>query len=266
MSISDIIKETSEKSKNKNLAGDTIMHGVVVGIVVENGSRDFAGMVRVKIPTRDKNKNVLQWMKVVSTMGGKAWGSYVIPEIGDQVLVAFEEGNINNAYVIGSIYKNNSSTVGKYYTDENYKKVFKTKGGNRIEIDDTDDKQSISLVTKNGHTVSMDDASSTITISDKDKGNMMRIDTRLGFIDIKTGNKIAIEVNGAKFEMIGGLGMVNLNCVSFNVNAAQSISLAAGGGISVTAMGAMQLKAVGATALTSEAVMQLKGTLIKLGI
>ena len=68
MSITDIFEETSKKYMNKSLVGDTIVQGVMVGIVVENNNKQFPGMVRVQIPTRDKDKNILQWMKDIKKL------------------------------------------------------------------------------------------------------------------------------------------------------------------------------------------------------
>ena len=94
MSISDILIENSKKMLNKSLTGDTVVPGLMLGIVKENNNNKFPGRVRVQIPTRDNDKNILQWMKVCVLYAGPKYGLYWIPEIGDQVLVGFVNGNI----------------------------------------------------------------------------------------------------------------------------------------------------------------------------
>ena len=225
MSITDIFEETSKKYMNKSLVGDTIVQGVMVGIVVENNNKQFPGMVRVQIPTRDKDKNILQWMKVISFMGGKTWGMYCIPEIDDEVVIVFENGNINNAYVIGTIFKSDSQMLSDNYTDENYKKVLLTKGKNTIAIDDEADKQKINIQTNKGHTFSLDDEKNLISVKDKDGKNSIEIDTEKGTINVKADSKLVVDINGVKVEMIGDSKKISVNCDTITVKANQQVSV-----------------------------------------
>ena len=113
MSIYDIIGEISEKQATKTETGDARIYGVVVGIVAKNYDKDMPGRVCVTIPTRDSSKNELQWARQALPSSGSDWGYYFVPEVGDQVLLAFEGGNIEKPYVIGCLPKENSKLVSK---------------------------------------------------------------------------------------------------------------------------------------------------------
>lgn len=225
MSIADILQENSEKHMHKNMVGDTIVQGVMVGIVAENNNEEYPGMVRVQIPTRDKNKNVLQWMKVINLLSGKNWGSYIVPEVGEQVVVAFENGNINNAYVIGSIYKSNSEIPNNNYTRDNNKKLFLTKGGNQVFFDDEADKQKISICTKNKQTIVLDDEKKLISINDKDNKNIVKIDTENGVIELGAEKELKICVNDVKAAIDGESGKISIDCNELNIDAKNSVTI-----------------------------------------
>ena len=262
MSITDILQETSKKYLNKSMVGDTVIHGVMIGVVVENNNKKFPGMVKVKIPTRDNKRNTLQWMKVVSIMGGKNWGSYCIPEINDEVLIAFENGNINNAYVIGSIFKNDSQLLTDSYTDENYKKVFLTKGKNQISVNDEQDKQSICIKTNNGHCVCLDDEKNLISLIHEKSKNFVKINTENGTIEVNAQSKLTIKINGIKLELIGDSGKVSLNCDSLNIQASQNISID-GQAVKIKST-SLDMSASTSAKLAADGITQIKGT-VKLG-
>ena len=103
MSLYDIIGEISEKQVTKTSTGDARISGVMVGIVAKNYDKDMPGRVCVTIPTRDKEANELQWARTAQPSSGTTWGHYFLPEVGDQVLLAFEGGNIEKPYIIGCI-------------------------------------------------------------------------------------------------------------------------------------------------------------------
>ena len=44
------------------------------------------------------------WARIATLMAGKERGTYFIPEVGDEVLVAFEHGDIHYPYIIGSLW------------------------------------------------------------------------------------------------------------------------------------------------------------------
>ena len=124
MGLFDIIDQIAESQITKTETGDNRIFGVMVGTVAKNYDKDMPGRVCVTIPVRDKEANVLQWARVAMPSHGKKWGSYFQPEIGDQVLLAFEQGNIEKPYVIGCVAKDTNIFL-KSAADSNnqYKKI-----------------------------------------------------------------------------------------------------------------------------------------------
>ena len=264
MSITEILQESAVKQVNKSSTGDPIINGVVIGTVRENNSDEFPGMVRVQVKTRDRDKDVLDWMYVVSNMAGKSWGGYFIPEIGDQVVVVFQDGNINKGYVIGSIYKRDTNMLSKNFTEENYNKVFKTKGGNTFKIYDEDDKQKIEIITNNEKSLKLNDEKETMSMSDKDGENAIIINSKDGKTTIKANKKVIIDVNGTMIEVLGDSNKVSIKCGTLNINADQNINIQSQS-ITIDAKNTLNIKGAGNAQLTSNGVVKLAGSLIKMG-
>ena len=101
MSLYEIMDEITSKQITKTETGENRIFGLLTGIVTENYDKEMPGRVCVQIPVRDENANVLKWARVAMPSGGEKWGHYFIPETGDQVVLAFEEGNIEKPYVRG---------------------------------------------------------------------------------------------------------------------------------------------------------------------
>lgn len=131
-----IIDDIAQKQIIKTELGDNRLAGVTIGIVAKKYSKDMPGRVCVQIPVRDEEANVLQWARIAMPSAGKKWGTYFLPEIGDQVLLAFEEGNIDKPYILGCVYGDNNSYLGKIADEDNQHKCITTKNGNKISFYD----------------------------------------------------------------------------------------------------------------------------------
>lgn len=83
--------------------GDKKFYGVAVGMVINPVDPFMLGRVQVQLPFID-SLDLSPWARVAVPMAGVAHGSYFIPNIGDHVLVAFEHGDVNNPYIIGSVW------------------------------------------------------------------------------------------------------------------------------------------------------------------
>ena len=105
MALYDIMDEIAAKQILKTDTGDNRIFGVIVATVVNNYDEKQPGRVCIQIPVRDKEANELKWARVAMPSSGEKWGSYFLPEVGDQVLVTFEQGNIEKPYIIGRIIK-----------------------------------------------------------------------------------------------------------------------------------------------------------------
>ena len=55
-------------------------------------------------PKTFNNGNTSCWLRVMQSMSGKGFGGQFTPRVGQEVVIAFEEGNPNRPFVIGGLY------------------------------------------------------------------------------------------------------------------------------------------------------------------
>lgn len=164
MSITGIF-EQNRRSSSK-------IYGVITGIVTNNQDPDELGRVKIKIP-RISGEDESNWARVISFMAGKDRGAFFLPEVDDEVVVAFECGNINMPYVIGSLWNGEDVPPETNSDGENNIRIIKSRSGHIIKLDDTDGEEKIEIV-------------------DKNENNMIIIDTKNEKISIKSNKDIEI--------------------------------------------------------------------------
>jgi uncharacterized protein involved in type VI secretion and phage assembly len=98
-------------------------------------NHDPEGMGRVKVNFFwASGSTSSEWMRMIQPHAGAGKGFYFIPEIGEEVLVGFEGGNVDCPYVMGAQYNGRDSSG--YATAKNDLKVIQSRSGNRIISDD----------------------------------------------------------------------------------------------------------------------------------
>lgn len=78
-------------------------YGVATATVIDPLDPLFLGRVQVQLPFVDF-LDLSPWARIAVPMAGQFSGFYCLPKIGDEVLVAFEHGDINVPYIIGSLW------------------------------------------------------------------------------------------------------------------------------------------------------------------
>lgn len=238
MALYDIIDEITERQITKTETGDTRINGVTIGIVAKNYDQEMGGRVCVTIPTRDKNANELQWARVAMPSSGKSWGHYFLPEVGDQVLLAFEGGNIERPYIIGCVPTDKDKFFTQSFDKDNRIKRIVTKHGSMIAFDDSpDDKDGkndkiIIQTADKAHTILMDNEAKKIRISDKAGEDFieMKTDEGSGSLLIKMKSKVTIQVgDGVKLILNGESGAVKLEANQLTVDASNQIKISTQG-------------------------------------
>ncbi|MDR1952990.1 MAG: phage baseplate assembly protein V [Clostridiales Family XIII bacterium] len=270
MALYDIIDEIASRQVTKTETGDTRAYGVMVGVVAKNYDKDMPGRVCVTIPTRDKEANELQWVRLVQPSGGPKWGHYFLPEIGDQVLLAFENGNIEKPYLIGCVSKDRDQFLSRSVDPDNTVKRIVTRNGSALTFEDNKegegDKDCITLSTaKSTHTLKLDNENGLISLTDKKGENSINLKTVDGTMNIKAKSRITVEV-GDKIKLImnGETGAVRLECDALNLQASQKVSVKTDGMMKVDASQISE-KASSMYKTESGGIVSISGSPIKMG-
>jgi phage protein D len=78
-------------------------HGVVVGVVTNNQDPDALGRVRVRYPVLGDDHEGW-WARITAPAAGARRGLLMTPQVDDEVLLAFEHGDEEHPYVVGSVW------------------------------------------------------------------------------------------------------------------------------------------------------------------
>ncbi|MDD5320652.1 MAG: phage baseplate assembly protein V [Methylococcales bacterium] len=139
-------------------------YGVVVGIVTNNQDPDNMHRVKVRFPwlNQDHESN---WARVATSMAGNGRGAYFLPEVDDEVLVAFEHGLIDQPYIIGSLWNGKDLPPESNQNGKNNHRTFKSRSGHIIRFNDEDGRETIEIIDKTGNNkIVIDSAKNTVTI------------------------------------------------------------------------------------------------------
>lgn len=134
--------------------------GLVRGEVTENFDLTMQGRVRVKIPTIP---DIEPWASVCAPFAGDGYGLWCMPQVGDIVIIGFENGDLDWPVVIGSVWDGNNAPPVDLPTDAVDKRVLKTPNGHEIVLDDL--LQEITLTHLAGHTLTMGTDSVSIELA-----------------------------------------------------------------------------------------------------
>ena len=192
-------------------AGQNRIPGVVCAIVDDIG--DEHGRVRLRLPWLSPDVTT-DWAPVVQFGAGKRSGAMFLPEVGDQVLAAFEFGDPRRPYVIGGLVDENSkydlggSAVqqGAGGADSSVaRRGFVSASGNRLVFHDemgqdpTPQQSQITLGTADGKFgLSIDVVQGTLKLTcTPDSAGQLTIDCgQAGTVNITTGQGGSVTIDG----------------------------------------------------------------------
>ena len=183
---------------------DRRVAGVVVGIVTNNKDTEGMGRVKVKFPWRG-DTDESYWARVATLMAGKDRGTFFLPEVEDEVLVAFDHGDINHPYVIGALWNGVDTPPEANSDGKNNIRKIKSRSGHEIIFGDEQSKEKIELHTNAGHTIILDDSAGNekIEIKDKTGNNSITIDSVQNAITISSQMKLSIKAQMIEIEAEG---------------------------------------------------------------
>lgn len=170
--------------------------GFMSGKVIRNCDKTHKGRVLVRLAAQDKEV----WARVVVP----DTGVYFIPQVNEEVLIGFQQGDITEAFVVGRLWNTKSLPPTQEQGDPVTKRVIQTPAGHDITFDDkdssliikTNDGQRISL-TRNGIELSSDNKNGAVITLDKTGNITIHATQKISF------NAAEIELNATSNITIG---------------------------------------------------------------
>lgn len=174
--------------------------GVAVAQVIDNIDSLSLGRVQLSLPWLPDFE---PWARVAVLSAGSGRGTWFIPQVGDEVLVAFEHGDVRQPYVLGSLWNGSDSPPADSPTDSVARRIIKTPAGHEIELDDV--KQSITITSSSKQSVTI--TPEKIELSAGDGAAKLTLETS-GTITLKAAVKLELQaadvkISGTNVEVSG---------------------------------------------------------------
>ncbi len=207
--------------------------GVAVGVVTDIRDPEARGRVRLQLPWLSDDY-VTDWARVAHPEAGDQRGVMSGPEVGDEVLVAFEQGDVRRPYVVGGLYNGRdlpfpagADPVDQQSGDVNLR-FWRTRRGHSLLFVDQRGEEGVALRTGDG-------------------GHQIELDQADDVVRIATGGQLVIEAQQ-----------------DVTVVAQGEAEVSSGGDLTVTAGGQLELSGQAGVKIDSSGVVELNGSLIKL--
>jgi uncharacterized protein involved in type VI secretion and phage assembly len=205
------------------------MSGVVTGVVKSVEDPDQQGRVQVSFPFLG-GQNDSDWAPVATLMSGNGRGSWFMPEVGDEVLCAFNQDDVAHPFIIGFLWNGKDQPPVKSPNISTKVRRLRTVSGHRIDFDDTSGGEKITIETQGGHQIVMDDTpgSANITITTAGKQQIQMQDVPAS-ITIQTAAQNSITVSDAPpgLTISAPTGIINVTCMEATVTASAVLTLTA---------------------------------------
>lgn len=221
--------------------------GLHIGVVKKlDADPEGQYKIQVSIPVMQAQSDGV-WARLASFYASSGFGTFFIPEIGDEVILGYFNDDPSHPVILGSLY---SSTRKPAYelTAENYTKAFVTKSLMKMTFDD--DKKIITLVTPGNNTIVISDDGKSILLQDQ---NSNKVELNTSGITLDSPKDIVINAKG-------GINITAVNNVQIKSNAdiqAQALNIQHSANVGFTAKGAAtaELSASGQTTIKGAMVM-----------
>jgi uncharacterized protein involved in type VI secretion and phage assembly len=142
-----------ESAAQVTATDDRRIYGVAVAEVISNLDATGLGRVQLRLPWLPGFE---PWARVAVLMAGSSRGTYFIPQVGDEVLIAFNHGDVREPYVVGCLWNNSDRPPAQLTTDPVSKRIIRTPLGHEIEFDDLS--QSITITSTTQQKITIDPA------------------------------------------------------------------------------------------------------------
>lgn len=190
---------------------DGYVQGLAVAIVTQNKDDSGLARVRVRLSWQAEGEESY-WARLAMPMAGGKRGTYFLPEIGDEVLVGFERGDMSHPYIIGALWNGKQLPPDTNDDGKNDRRLIRSRSGHQLLFDDGDPPR-VELNLQDGKHLLLDDKG--IKVEDG-QGNTITIETSSGAVTIESKGQLKLK--------------------------SQSISIEAGASMEIKATGTLTLK------------------------
>jgi uncharacterized protein involved in type VI secretion and phage assembly len=199
--------------------------GVVLAEVTDIDDPQRLGRVKVRFAWLSQQVESA-WAQVATAWAGSNRGSYLLPEVGDEAVVAFRHGSLQHPYILGFLWSETAQPPEA--TPLNDRRELRSRSGHRVVFSDAAGSESLTLRSKGGHTIVLDDSAAKTEISIKDSGGHVSI-----VLDSSSG-KVSVTSTTGQIAINAGSGSISLDAANIAVHATGVLQLKGDGSVVVS--------------------------------
>jgi uncharacterized protein involved in type VI secretion and phage assembly len=202
-----------------------LFHGVYPALVTDIKDPDNQGRVKIKLPWLPDTAGAAceLWARLATFMAGNNRGAWFIPDVDDEVLVAFEAGELRRPYVIGALWNGQDSPPEQMDgSGQNNKKILRSRNGVKVTLDDQSGQETLLLETPGGQKITLKDGPGQLLIEDSN-GNSVKLESAGVTVTASakvTVNASIVEVSASMVKVDAGIskfsGVVKADTVICN--------------------------------------------------
>ena len=152
--------------------------------------------------------------RVATLMAGGQRGSYFMPEVGDEVVVGFEDGDLDKPVILGALWSDVDNPPSQADTSSsNNIRTIVSRSGHQLTFDDSPGAAKVIVKTNGDLHMTMDDQAGTITIemnsTNKIEMSATGITVQGTMVTLKANDANKIEITSAGVNVVGTA--INLN-------------------------------------------------------
>jgi uncharacterized protein involved in type VI secretion and phage assembly len=190
------------------------MHAGYLATVVSLDDPDRRNRVQVRLIAFDAvdMQDAPMWARVVAPFAGSGRGVFFLPDVDDEVLVVFMNGDARHPLILGGLWNGNAQSPADIESGgtNRYKRI-KSKNGIVITMDDQQGQETLKLETPGGQKITLQDGPGTITVEDSN-GNSIKLEAA----GITVTASAKVKVNASQVEVTAGMVKVDAAMSKFS--------------------------------------------------
>lgn len=206
-------------------AMDEKYYGVFSGIVSDVNDPAKEGRIKVRFPWFDRDMTS-EWCRVSQLYAGAgSKGSLFVPDLEDEVVVAFVHGDMREPVILGCVY-NGSDKAPSYRDASRDQKLIRTRTGHELLFDETEGQERLRLTSQGGHVIDCDDPGKAMKCATPG-GRTITLDDNSSAVKIETPDGMSIVMQGGTVT-IKGTTSVKLDAPKVDITSSASMSVPLG--------------------------------------
>ena len=174
--------------------------GVAIAVVTQNEDEEKMCRVKVRFPWHDQPSESY-WARLATPMAGNDRGLVLIPEVGDEVLVAFEREDLRFPYVLGGLWNGQDKPPISNDDGKNDKRILQSRKKHYLLFDDGSTGV-VELRHEKGRKLTLDDTGMSMQ---DENGNVVKVDSASGAMTIEAKGQLTIKAATLTLQATGTL-------------------------------------------------------------